>query len=94
MNKYDVAGTLNTYAQKAKLANNTKQLKDIIRDLKSELDLRKIEKIEEKQNRKNPNYPPWYQGTFVLCEKCGEAYEPCCKYEHKCKKQNSYPVGQ
>ena len=47
MTKYDVAGILSTYAKKARLSNNTKQLKDIIRDLKSELDLRKIEKMEE-----------------------------------------------
>lgn len=43
------------------------------------------------KERNNPIYPTWYQGTFALCEKCGESYEPYCKLPHICKKQNSYP---
>lgn len=43
MNNLDVAGLLMTYAEKARKAKNTKQLKEIIIELKSELSLRKIE---------------------------------------------------
>lgn len=46
MNNLDVAGQLRTYAEKAAKAKNTKQLKQIIRDLKEELDLRKV-KMED-----------------------------------------------
>lgn len=42
MNNLDVAGLLRTYAEKARLAKNTEQLRDIIWNLKKELDLRKI----------------------------------------------------
>lgn len=42
MNQYDVSDTLRTFAEKARAANNEKELKDIIRELKKELDLRKI----------------------------------------------------
>ncbi len=43
------------------------------------------------QERRNPHYPEEYCGTFCICEKCGESYEPICVLEHICKKQNSYP---
>lgn len=42
--------------------------------------------------RNNPKYPPWHCFTVVKCKKCGEHYEPICKLEHICKKQNSYPI--
>lgn len=42
MNNLDVAGIMRTYAEKAARARNAKQLKEIIRDLRSELDLRKV----------------------------------------------------
>lgn len=48
MNNLDVAGVLRTYSEKARLAKNTEQLCDIIRDLKQELDLRKIKMEENK----------------------------------------------
>lgn len=44
MNQYDVSGILMTYSEKAKNAQTTKQLKQTIKDLKEELDLRKIKK--------------------------------------------------
>lgn len=42
MNKYDVAGILRSYSEKVRYARNEEHLKEIIRDLKHELDLRKI----------------------------------------------------
>lgn len=42
MNQYDVSGILMTYSEKAKNCKTTKQLKETIKDLKEELDLRKI----------------------------------------------------
>lgn len=42
MNELDVSGLLQTYAFKAKNSKNTKQLREIIRELKAELDLRKL----------------------------------------------------
>lgn len=42
MNNLDVAGILRTYAEKAQKAQNTKQLRRIVRELRQELDLRKI----------------------------------------------------
>lgn len=47
MNNYDVAGILTTYALKASGARDTTHLRNIVRDLKAELDLRKV-KMEEK----------------------------------------------
>lgn len=46
MNNLDVAGILRIYAEKARLATTTEKLREIVRELKSELDLRKI-KVEE-----------------------------------------------
>lgn len=43
MDNLDVSGILMTYSEKASRAINKKHLKEIIRDLKAELDLRKIE---------------------------------------------------
>ena len=43
MNNLDVSGILRTYSEKARKAKNKEQLKEIIRALKKELDLRKIE---------------------------------------------------
>ena len=45
MNQYDVAGILTTYSAKARDAKNTEALKEILRDLRLELDLRKV-KVE------------------------------------------------
>jgi len=42
MNNLDVAGILMTYSLKAKATKNTEDLRDLIRDLKQELDLRKV----------------------------------------------------
>lgn len=42
MNNLDVAGILQAYSQKARLATSTKQLRNIVSELKQELDLRKI----------------------------------------------------
>lgn len=49
MNNMDVAGIMRTYSEKARLARNTEQLRDICRELKQELDLRKI-KIEKPED--------------------------------------------
>ena len=46
MNQLDVADLLRTYAEKSAKAYNDESIKRIIRELKSELDLRKI-KYEE-----------------------------------------------
>lgn len=42
MNQFDVAGILTTYASKVRYARDKNHLKEIIRDLKSELDLRQV----------------------------------------------------
>lgn len=42
MNNNDVAGVLTTYAKLAQVARDTEHLRDIIRRLRHELDLRKI----------------------------------------------------
>ena len=46
MNQYDVSCILMTYSEKAKNCKTIKQLKETIKDLKEELDLRKI-KVEQ-----------------------------------------------
>ena len=46
MNEFDVAGLLQTYSAKAVRARTTKRLKEIIIELKKELDLRKV-KVED-----------------------------------------------
>lgn len=45
MNNTDVAGILTTYAEKARKARSKEHLKEIIRELKQELDLRKITEV-------------------------------------------------
>ena len=42
MNQFDVSGIMITYSQKVKHAQDEEHLKDVIRELKKELDLRKI----------------------------------------------------
>lgn len=42
MNNLDIAGLLMTYSLKARLITDKEKLKDMIRELKSELDLRKV----------------------------------------------------
>lgn len=49
MNNLDVAGILRTYAEKAANAYNTQKLREVVSELKSELDLRKIN-MEDKRN--------------------------------------------
>ena len=48
INNYDVAGILQTYAEKAKNATTTKKLREVVRDLKEQLHLANI-RIEEEQ---------------------------------------------
>lgn len=48
MNKYDVAWLLRTYAyQVVQNGISTEKLRDIVRDLKEQLDLRKIHQKED-----------------------------------------------
>ena len=47
MDQYDVAGILRTYSEKARLAKTTKKLKEIIKDLREEFDLREIKIADE-----------------------------------------------
>ena len=47
MNNLEVAGTLQTYTEKTAKASNTKHLREIVSELKRELDLRKIKMDEE-----------------------------------------------
>ena len=47
VNNLDVAGILMTYSEKAIKAKNKKQLKEIIKELKQELDLRKITDFDD-----------------------------------------------
>ena len=42
MNNLDIAGILATYAQKASKTTDKEKLKELIKDLKIELDLRKV----------------------------------------------------
>ena len=53
MNNYDVAGILHSYAEKAAKAQNTIQLRRIIRELKEELDLRKVRSNNDDRQRKD-----------------------------------------
>ena len=50
MNNMDVAGILRTYAEKARLSRDTEHLRECIKDLKQELDLRKIRMDRERRN--------------------------------------------
>ena len=51
MNKWDVAGIMKTYSEKAVKAESTKQLRMIVRELKQELDLRQIRmEVESAKN--------------------------------------------
>lgn len=48
MNKYDVAGLLKTYAEQVSMnGNSTEKLRSMVRELKEELDLRKIHQPKE-----------------------------------------------
>lgn len=46
MNNYDVAGTLQTYAEKAIKADTTEKLRNVVRELKGQLLLANI-RVEE-----------------------------------------------
>lgn len=50
MNQYDVSGILRTYSEQARYARSTKQLRQIIKNLKEEFDLRKIVLEKEADN--------------------------------------------
>ena len=50
MNQYDVSGILKTYSEKAYKAKSKQHLCEIIRELKKELDLRKINFDKEYKN--------------------------------------------
>ena len=47
MNERDISGILMTYSAIAARTTNTESLKDIIRELKAELDLRKVKHSSE-----------------------------------------------
>lgn len=47
MTKLDIAGILTTYAEKILKARNTDKVKDFVRELKHELDLRKLEECTD-----------------------------------------------
>lgn len=50
MDKYDVAGLLTTYSyQIVKEGNDTKRLRDFVKELKGKLDLRKIKQSEKEE---------------------------------------------
>lgn len=46
MNNLDIAGLLKTYAEKCIYAKNAKHLKEIVRDLKQELNANEIKKLK------------------------------------------------
>lgn len=46
MNQYDLSGLLQSYSERVKDFKSEERLKDVIRELKKELDLRKI-KLEK-----------------------------------------------
>ena len=50
MSQNDVAGLLTTYSTRAAHCTNTEDLKDIIRRLKEELDLRRIKHSKDMYN--------------------------------------------
>lgn len=50
MNNLDIAGLLQTYAYRAAKATTTSQLRKIIKELREELDLRKV-RMDDKQFR-------------------------------------------
>lgn len=49
MNQYDVAGILKTYSEKCSKCSDTKRLRKLVKELKSELDLRKV-RVDEKNS--------------------------------------------
>lgn len=46
MSQYDVAGLIRTYSEKCSRATNTKQLQNIVRELKQELISKEISKMK------------------------------------------------
>ena len=42
MNQYDVAGILKTYSEKCSKCDSTRKLKEIVKEWKEQLDLRRI----------------------------------------------------
>lgn len=46
MNNFDVAGLLKTYSEKCLKAKDSEHLKEIIRDLKEELNSKEIQKMK------------------------------------------------
>ena len=57
MNNLDIAGLLSTYALKVSNAKTTKQLRRILMDLRSEIDLRKVRMEVQNENRKSSGNP-------------------------------------
>ena len=53
MNEFDVAGLLRTYAEVVRYSRDTHHMKELIRRLKKELDLRKVQ--HTKDQAKAPN---------------------------------------
>lgn len=51
MNQFDISGILQTYSGKARYARNKEHLKEIVQELKSELDLRKVT-FDKQEGRK------------------------------------------
>jgi hypothetical protein len=47
MNQYNVSGLLTTYAQKCSKARNAEHLKELVRDLKKELNSDEIKKMKK-----------------------------------------------
>lgn len=47
MNNYDVSGILQTYSEKARKAETTEKIRDVVRELKRELILANIQVEEE-----------------------------------------------
>lgn len=46
MDKYDIAGILQTYAEQIRKARNVRRVKELVMELRHELDLRKIKEID------------------------------------------------
>ena len=47
MNEYDIAGVLQTYAEQAVKTKDTNNLKRILKELREEIDLRKVKHSSE-----------------------------------------------
>lgn len=50
MHKFDIVGTLNTYAQRVSSATSSRRIIEILQELRKEFDLRTLKKIEGVRN--------------------------------------------